>query len=63
MGRMLYSISTLYCMTTSLAQGGAGIGALMGERRAQELATAAGFTRFRRLPIDDQFSALFELRA
>ncbi|HUO03975.1 MAG TPA: class I SAM-dependent methyltransferase [Candidatus Binataceae bacterium] len=63
MGRLLYSVSTLYCMTTSLAHGGAGIGACMGEARARELASAAGFTKFRRLPIDDMFSALFELQA
>ncbi|MGH7813918.1 MAG: class I SAM-dependent methyltransferase [Candidatus Binataceae bacterium] len=62
MGRMMYSVSTLYCMTVSLAHGGAGIGACMGEAKARELATAAGFTKFRRLPIDDLFSALFELQ-
>ncbi|HVN64906.1 MAG TPA: class I SAM-dependent methyltransferase [Candidatus Binataceae bacterium] len=63
MGRMLYSVSTLYCMTTSLAHNGAGIGACMGEAKARELASTAGFTKFRRLPIDDLFSALFELQA
>ncbi len=62
MGRMMYSISTLYCMTVSLAHGGAGIGACMGEPRARELASEAGFTRFRRLPIEDAFSALYEVR-
>ena len=62
MGRMMYSTSTLYCMTVSLAQGGAGIGAVMGEPKARELCAQAGFTRFRRLPIDDMFSALYEVR-
>ncbi len=62
MGRMMYSTSTLYCMTISLAHGGAGIGALMGEPKASELCAQAGFTRFRRLPIDDMFSALYEVR-
>ena len=62
MGRMMYSISTLYCMTTSLAHGGAGIGACMGEAKARELAAAAGFKHFRRLPVDDMFSALYEIR-
>lgn len=61
-GKLLYSISTLYCMTTSLADGGAGIGALMGEDKARELAKDAGFRNFRRLPIEDPFSALYELR-
>jgi ubiquinone/menaquinone biosynthesis C-methylase UbiE len=62
MGRMMYSMSTLYCMTTSLAHGGAGIGACMGEAKARELVAAAGFKHFRRLPIDDLFSALYEIR-
>jgi 2-polyprenyl-3-methyl-5-hydroxy-6-metoxy-1,4-benzoquinol methylase len=60
--RMLYSVSTLYCMTTSLAHGGAGIGALMGEPKARELAEQAGFTHFSRLPIKDNFFAFYELR-
>lgn len=62
MGRMMYSMSTLYCMTVSLAHGGAGIGACMGEAKARELVAAAGFSHFRRLPIDDLFSALYEIR-
>jgi SAM-dependent methyltransferase len=62
LGKMVYSISTLYCMTTSLAHGGAGIGTAMGENKARELASAAGFTRFTRLPIKDDFAVLYELR-
>jgi len=62
MGRMMYSVSTLYCMTVSLAHGGAGIGALMGEPKARELATEAGFSKFTRLPVKDAFSVLYELR-
>jgi len=62
MGRMMYSASTLYCMTVSLAHGGAGLGALMGEPKAREMAQQAGFTRFQRLPVKDAFSVLYELR-
>ena len=62
MGRLMYSMSTLYCMTVSLAHGGAGIGACMGEAKARELVAAAGFKHFRRLPIDDLFSALYEIQ-
>lgn len=61
-GKMMYSMSTLYCMTVSLAHGGAGIGACMGEPKARELVAEAGFTKFRRLPIEDMFSALYEIR-
>jgi 2-polyprenyl-3-methyl-5-hydroxy-6-metoxy-1,4-benzoquinol methylase len=63
LGKFLYNVSTLYCMTTSLAHGGAGIGACMGEEKARELAYAAGFTRFRKLPIEEPFSVLYELKA
>lgn len=61
-GKMMYSVSTLYCMTVSLAHGGAGIGACMGEPKARELVAEAGFSKFRRLPIEDMFSALYEVR-
>jgi SAM-dependent methyltransferase len=62
MGRMMYSASTLYCMTVSLAHGGAGIGAMMGETKARELVQQAGFAEFKRLPIKDAFSVLYEIR-
>lgn len=62
MGRMMYSVSTLYCMTVSLAHGGAGIGACMGEAKARELVVQAGFTHFRRLAVGDAFSALYEIQ-
>ena len=61
-GKFLYSVSTLYCMTQSLASNGAGLGAAMGEPKARELAGKAGFGHFRRLPIEDPFSVLYELR-
>jgi ubiquinone/menaquinone biosynthesis C-methylase UbiE len=63
LGKLLYNVSTLYCMTTSLAHGGAGIGACMGAEKARELAYAAGFTHFRKLPIEEPFSVLYELKA
>ncbi len=62
MGRMMYSASTLYCMTVSLAHGGAGIGAMMGEAKARELVQQAGFAEFKRLPIKDAFSVLYEIQ-
>ena len=62
MGRMMYSMSTLYCMSVSLGGGGAGIGACMGEEKARELAKTAGFSSFERLPVKDLFSVLYELK-
>ena len=62
MGRMMYSMSTLYCMSVSLGGGGAGIGACMGEDKARALAKEAGFSSFERLPVKDLFSVLYELK-
>jgi 2-polyprenyl-3-methyl-5-hydroxy-6-metoxy-1,4-benzoquinol methylase len=42
---LLYSVSTLHCMTVSLAQGGAGLGTMWGEERAREMLAQAGFGR------------------
>jgi hypothetical protein len=40
---MLYAISTLHCLTVSLAHGGAGLGTAFGEQKARELLAGAGF--------------------
>jgi SAM-dependent methyltransferase len=40
---MLYSVSTLHCMTVSLAGGGAGLGAAWGEQAARAMLAEAGF--------------------
>lgn len=61
-GALFYSMSTLHCMTVSLAHGGEGIGTLMGERKARALAEQAGFTRFRRLPIEHALNVFYEIR-
>lgn len=42
-GTFLYTISTMHCMTVSLAQGGEGLGAMWGEEKAREYLAAAGF--------------------
>src|SRR5271163_4252233 len=56
------SVSTLYCMTVSLAHDGAGIGAMMREPKVRELAQSAGLHQFNRLTVKDAFSVLYELR-
>ncbi len=62
-GRVMYPQSTLYCMTCSLSHGGEGLGAVMGEDRARQMAEAAGFSRFRKVPSEwPPLPALFELR-
>ena len=40
---MLYSVSTLHCLTVSLAHGGAGLGATWGEQAARRMLAEAGF--------------------
>lgn len=39
----LYAVSTLHCMTVSLAEGGAGLGTVWGEELALEMLGEAGF--------------------
>lgn len=50
-----YTISTMHCMTVSLAQGGAGLGTMWGEELAEEMLTAAGFTGLRKHKLDHDF--------
>ncbi len=40
---LLYTLSTMHCMTVSLAQGGAGLGTMWGEELALEMLNKAGF--------------------
>src|SRR5208337_1083992 len=61
-GALLYSISTLYCMTVSLSQGGEGLGAAYGPKRAEALCRDAGFASFRRLEVENPFNAFYEVR-
>jgi len=42
-GPFLYAISTMHCLTVSLAQGGEGLGAMWGEEKAREYLKKAGF--------------------
>jgi hypothetical protein len=42
-GTFLYTISCMRCMTVSLAQGGAGLGALWGEEKTRDHLQKAGF--------------------
>lgn len=62
-GAMLYGVSTLHCMTQSLAQGGAGLGTAWGRQRAESLAGEAGFASFQPLEeISNRFSSFYLLR-
>lgn len=58
-GRAYAAISPHHCLTVSLAHGGDGLGTTIGERGAKELAGEAGFSGFRKLPIEDAMSMFF----
>jgi SAM-dependent methyltransferase len=62
-GALLYAMSTLHCMTVSLAHGGEGLGAAWGPKQAEALCREAGFSGFRRLDVDNPFNAFYEVRA
>lgn len=59
--RLRYGFSMFHCLPQSLVGGGAGLGGLMGEAKARELATEAGFTSFTVLPVEDASRAFFHL--
>lgn len=62
-GRLFYAVSTLQCMTCSLATGGAGYGAGMGAGNVRRVAAAAGLTSFTRLPIEHPLNQFFAIAA
>jgi SAM-dependent methyltransferase len=63
LGAMFLSFSVLYCMTTSLAGGGAGLGTVgLHEPKLRELAAEAGFGTVRRVEMENPFNNLYELR-
>jgi hypothetical protein len=50
-------------MTPSLAEGGASLGTMgLPETRLRALAAEAGFSSVRRLPLENQFNTLYELK-
>jgi len=59
---LLYGFSVLYCMTTSLAEGGDGLGTLgLPEPVLRQLAGKAGFTQVRHVEMNNPFNRLYEL--
>ncbi|MEE9262381.1 MAG: class I SAM-dependent methyltransferase [Dehalococcoidia bacterium] len=63
LGAMFYGVSVLYCMTTSLAGGGEGLGTMgMPESKVRAFCTEAGFSSVRPLPIENPFNILYEVK-
>lgn len=60
---LFYGVSMVYCMTTSLAHGGAGLGTCgLPPAKIRELCHQAGFSRVERLPLDNPFNILYEIK-
>ncbi|HEY1367857.1 MAG TPA: class I SAM-dependent methyltransferase [Gaiellaceae bacterium] len=60
---VMYGFSVLYCMTTSLAHGGAGLGTCgCPPAVVEQLGRDAGFGTVRELPIENPVNRLYELR-
>jgi len=61
-GRVYYNFSTLLCVPNALSQpGGYSLGAQAGEAAIRQVATDAGFTRFRRAA-ETPFNLVYEVR-
>jgi 2-polyprenyl-3-methyl-5-hydroxy-6-metoxy-1,4-benzoquinol methylase len=64
MAAMMYGFSVLTCLSSALSHPeGAGLGTLgFSEPVARQMTSAAGFTHFRRVEIDNPINAFYELR-
>lgn len=56
---LLYTISTMHCMSVSLAQGGEGLGTMWGEEKACEMINEAGFKSIDIKKLDHDFQNNF----
>lgn len=64
LGTLFYGFSVHYCMTTSLAHGGAGLGTCgFNPAVVQRMCAEAGFRSVRRVDIDNPFNHLYEAQA
>ena len=54
-GTLLYTISTMHCMTVSLAQDGMGLGAMWGREKARVMLNEASFTRIEEHLLEQDF--------
>jgi 2-polyprenyl-3-methyl-5-hydroxy-6-metoxy-1,4-benzoquinol methylase len=63
MGALFYCWSIVYCMTTSLAEGGKGLGTVgMPQSKVTEYCREVGFSHVRKLPVDNPFNVLYEVK-
>ena len=63
LGALFYGVSTLYCMTTALANDGEGLGTMgLPPGKVRELSTQAGFSVVNQIEIDNPINNLYEIR-
>ena len=63
LGAMFHGISVMYCMTSSLANGGEGLGTLgLPPAKVRELCTEAGFSSVNQLPLENPFNILYAIK-
>ncbi len=64
MAALMYGTSVLSCLSSALSEpGGEGLGTLgLTPEVAREITEQAGFTRFRKLPVDHAVNAFYEVR-
>lgn len=63
LGAMFHEASILYCMTTSLARGGEGLGTVgLPESKPHELCAEAGFGSVERVPPENLLNNLYATR-
>ena len=63
LGSLFYGVSVLYCMTTSLAGHGEGLGTVgLPEGKLRELCAEVGFSSVRRVPLENPFNNLYEIQ-
>ena len=59
----MYAMSLHFCMTTSLANNGAGLGTVgLPEGKVKEYCKQVGFNKVKRIQIDHPLNALYEIR-
>ncbi len=63
LGTTFHGFSLMYCMTTSLANGGVGLGTLgLHPPKVEELCAEAGFSSVKLLPLENPFNNIYEIK-
>lgn len=61
-GALFYGLSILYCMTTSLAYGGAALGTCdFNPETVDRMCREAGFSHVRKVPLENPFNNVYEI--